>query len=119
SISLMNFIREISSPSSRRALMDERKKSEVVTPVISLGYCIPKNRPARARSSTSISNTSSPFSVMLPCVTSYFGCPIIAAAREIGIASCRERGKEKEGRDAVKERRGEHGESHSTTCVER
>ena len=50
--------------------MAERINSAFVTPAISLGYCIAKNRPARARSSTSISRTFSPSNKISPSVTS-------------------------------------------------
>ncbi len=57
SIFLINCMTEILSSSGRRALMAARINSALVIPAISLGYCTPKNKPARARSSTAISNT--------------------------------------------------------------
>jgi len=50
-----------------------RRKFVTVTPGISTGYCMARNSPARARSSTLISSTSSPSRVMVPPVTVYFG----------------------------------------------
>ncbi len=58
-----------------------RRKFVTVTPGISTGYCIARKRPARARSSTDISRTSSPSSVIEPLVTVYLGCPAIVYAR--------------------------------------
>ena len=52
-----------------------RRKLETLTPGTSTGYCIARNSPARARSSTLIASTSSPSSVTLPEVTVYLGCP--------------------------------------------
>ena len=46
-----------------------------MTPGTSTGYCMARNRPARARSSTFIARTSSPSSVTVPPVTVYFGWP--------------------------------------------
>ena len=43
------------------------------TPGTSTGYCMARKRPARARSSTDISRTSSPSRVTVPPVTVYFG----------------------------------------------
>ena len=37
------------------------------------GYCMARNRPARARASTVMASTSSPSRVTLPRVTRYFG----------------------------------------------
>ena len=52
-----------------------RRKLETVTPGTSTGYCMARNRPARARSSTVIARTSSPSRVTVPPVTVYFGWP--------------------------------------------
>ena len=52
----------------------------VVTPGISTGYCMARNRPARARSSTVMSRTSTPSSVMEPESTWYLGWPEIVYA---------------------------------------
>src|SRR5690606_10803299 len=62
------------------AVLAVRRKFVTVTPGISTGYCIARNRPARARSSTLISSTSSPSRVMVPPVTVYLGCPAIVDA---------------------------------------
>ena len=59
--------------SSRCALIADLINSEVGTPGTSDGYCIARNSPARALSSTSISNTSSPSNKILPPSTSYLG----------------------------------------------
>ena len=64
--------------SPRTAVAAERRKFDVDTPGTSTGYCMARNRPARARSSTVIASTSSPSSVTEPRVTWYFGCPAIA-----------------------------------------
>ena len=61
------------SPST--AVLAVRRKLETVTPGTSTGYCIARNRPARARSSTFIARTSSPSRVTVPPVTVYFGWP--------------------------------------------
>ena len=58
---------------SRRAFIAARRKSEFVTPGTSWGYCIARNKPARLRSSTLISNTLRPSSSIVPWVTVYFG----------------------------------------------
>jgi hypothetical protein len=55
-----------------------RRKFDIDTPGTSTGYCIARNSPARARSSTLIASTSSPSSVIDPDVTVYLGCPAIA-----------------------------------------
>ena len=47
------------------------------TPGTSTGYCMARNSPARARSSTLIARTSSPSRVTVPPVIVYFGCPAI------------------------------------------
>jgi Fe-S cluster assembly ATP-binding protein len=57
----------------RIAVADVRRKLETETPGTSTGYCIARNRPARARSSTDISRTSSPSRVTEPDVMVYFG----------------------------------------------
>ncbi len=55
------------------AVFAVRRKLVVVTPGISTGYCMARNRPARARSSTVMSRTSTPSSVIEPESTWYFG----------------------------------------------
>ena len=67
---LINCIKLISCPSSRFALIAERMKSAFVTPVISDGYCIAKNNPAFALSSTSNSKIFTPSKSTSPLVTS-------------------------------------------------
>src|SRR6478609_3900376 len=62
------------------AVFAVRRKLETDTPGTSTGYCIARNRPARARSSTLIARTSSPSSVTVPPVTWYFGWPAIEYA---------------------------------------
>ena len=59
--------------SPRMAVAEVRRKLDTETPGTSTGYCIARKSPARARSSTVIARTSSPSSVMLPCVTTYLG----------------------------------------------
>ena len=59
------------------AVFAVRRKLDTDTPGTSTGYCMARNRPARARSSTVIDSTSSPSSVTVPPVTWYFGCPAI------------------------------------------
>src|SRR6478752_3503864 len=71
--------------SPRVAVAAVRRKLETETPGISTGYCIARNRPARARSSTDMASTSwtvpsSSVSVTLPWVTVYFGWPAIEYA---------------------------------------
>ena len=61
--------------SPRVAVAAERRKFDIETPGTSTGYCIARNRPARARSSTAISRTFSPSRSTSPCVTVYFGWP--------------------------------------------
>src|SRR5919202_6149585 len=63
------------------AVFAVRRKLDTVTPGTSTGYCMARNRPARARSSTVIARTSSPSSVTLPLVIVYFGCPAMEYAR--------------------------------------
>ena len=46
-----------------------RRKFDTETPGTSTGYCMARNSPARARSSTLIASTSSPSSVIDPEVT--------------------------------------------------
>ena len=60
--SLVHVRIEGASPSI--AVLAVRRKFVTVTPGISTGYCIARNRPARARSSTVIARTSSPSSVI-------------------------------------------------------
>ena len=52
-----------------------RRKLDTETPGTSTGYCIARNSPARARSSTVIASTSAPSRVTVPPVTVYFGWP--------------------------------------------
>ena len=59
------------------AVFAVRRKFDTETPGTSTGYCIARNRPARARSSTDIARTSSPSRVTVPPVTVYFGWPAI------------------------------------------
>ena len=55
------------------AVFAVRRKLETETPGTSTGYCIARNSPARARSSTLIASTSTPSRVTEPWVTLYFG----------------------------------------------
>ena len=57
------------------AVFAVRRKFATETPGTSTGYCIARNSPARARSSTLIARTSTPSRVTEPCVTVYLGCP--------------------------------------------
>ena len=57
------------------AVFAVRRKLETVTPGTSTGYCMARNRPARARSSTFMASTSSPSRVTVPEVTLYLGWP--------------------------------------------
>ncbi len=59
------------------AVLAERRKFDTDTPGTSTGYCIARNSPARARSSTVIASTSAPSRVTVPLVTVYFGWPAI------------------------------------------
>jgi hypothetical protein len=61
------------SPST--AVLAVRRKFDTDTPGTSTGYCIARNRPARARSSTDIARTSSPSRVTEPEVIVYLGWP--------------------------------------------
>ena len=54
-----------------------RRKFDTETPGTSTGYCMARNRPARARSSTVMASTSSPSRVTVPPVIVYLGCPAI------------------------------------------
>ena len=54
-----------------------RRKFDTETPGTSTGYCMARNRPARARSSTVIARTSSPSRVTVPPVIVYLGWPAI------------------------------------------
>src|SRR5699024_11381949 len=56
--------------SPRVAVAAERRKLAMDTPGTSVGYCIARNRPARARSSTSRSRRFTPSSSTSPSVTS-------------------------------------------------
>ena len=64
--------------SPRTAVTAVRRKFDTDTPGTSTGYCMARNRPARARASTLMASTSSPSSVTLPRVTRYLGWPAIA-----------------------------------------
>ncbi len=64
--------------SPRTAVTAVRRKFDSDTPGTSTGYCIARNRPARARASTLIASRSSPSRVTEPEVTVYFGWPAIA-----------------------------------------
>ncbi len=59
------------------AVLAVRRKFETETPGTSTGYCMARKSPARARSSTDMARTSSPSSVTVPPVMSYFGWPAI------------------------------------------
>ena len=59
--------------SPRTAVAAVRRKFDIDTPGTSMGYCIARNSPARARSSMLISSTSSPSRVIDPEVTVYLG----------------------------------------------
>src|SRR6195952_3047311 len=65
----------IGGASPRTAGAAVRRKFEVDTPGISTGYCMARNKPARARASTVMASTSSPSRVTVPEVTWYFGWP--------------------------------------------
>src|SRR5690625_3092362 len=71
----------ISSSSSRRALSANRRKLAIETPGTSTGYWKARYRPARARSSGSISMTLSPSTRTSPAVISYWGSPAMTLAR--------------------------------------
>ena len=57
------------------AVLAVRRKLDTETPGTSTGYCIARNSPARARSSTVIASTSAPSRVTVPPVTVYLGWP--------------------------------------------
>ena len=57
------------------AVLAVRRKFETETPGTSTGYCMARNNPARARSSTDICKMSWPSSNTLPSVMLYLGCP--------------------------------------------
>ena len=57
------------------AVLAVRRKLDTETPGTSTGYCMARNSPARARSSTVIASTSAPSSVTVPLVIVYFGWP--------------------------------------------
>ncbi len=59
------------------AVLAVRRKFATLTPGTSTGYCMARNRPARARSSTDIDSTSWPSNMTEPPVIWYFGCPAI------------------------------------------
>src|SRR5690349_18029886 len=81
-VSLTSFtqVRSLGA-SPRTAVAEVRRKLETETPGISTGYCMARNRPARARSSTDISRTSSPSRVTVPLVIVYLGWPAREYAR--------------------------------------
>ncbi len=64
--------------SPRTAVTAVRRKFDTDTPGTSTGYCMARNRPARARASTDMASTSSPSSVTEPEVTVYLGWPASA-----------------------------------------
>ena len=64
--------------SPRIAVAEERRKFDTETPGTSTGYCMARNTPARARSSTLMARTSAPSRVMVPDVTVYLGWPAMA-----------------------------------------
>src|SRR5215203_3466078 len=66
------------SPS--RAVLAVRRKLDTETPGTSTGYCIARNRPARARASTVSDSRSVPSRVTEPEVILYFGWPAIEYA---------------------------------------
>src|SRR5690625_2705863 len=78
-MSLTQWRSEGASPSM--AVLAVRRKFETVTPGTSTGYCMARKRPARARSSTLISSTSTPTRVTVPLVISYLGWTATAQAR--------------------------------------
>ena len=57
------------------AALANKSNIDTLTPGTSTGYCMARNSPARARSSTVIDSTSTPSSVTVPPVISYLGCP--------------------------------------------
>ena len=57
------------------AVFAVRRKLDIETPGTSTGYCMARNRPARARSSTLSSARSVPSRVTEPEVISYLGWP--------------------------------------------
>ena len=59
------------------AVLAVRRKLETETPGTSTGYCIARNSPARARSSTVMASTSAPSRVTVPPVIVYLGWPAI------------------------------------------
>ena len=79
---VIDFLTQVRSlgASPRTAVAAVRRKFETETPGTSTGYCIARNSPARARSSTVIASTSCPSSRIWPWVTVYFGWPAIEYA---------------------------------------
>ena len=75
-ISLTQVRRFGASP--RTAVAAVRRKLDTEMPGTSTGYCMARNSPARARSSTLMSNTSAPSRVTVPPVTWYLGWPAMA-----------------------------------------
>ena len=57
------------------AVLAVRRKLDTETPGTSTGYCMARNTPARARSSTVMASTSAPSRVTEPLVIRYLGCP--------------------------------------------
>src|SRR5919205_1167316 len=83
SISLLTSLTQVRSfgASPLTAVAAVRRKFDTETPGTSTGYCMARNRPARARSSTVMASTSSPSRVTVPPVIVYFGWPAIEYAR--------------------------------------
>src|SRR5918997_5128263 len=82
-ISVLTSLTQVRSlgASPLMAVAAVRRKFDTETPGTSTGYCMARNRPARARSSTVIARTSSPSRVTVPPVIVYFGWPAIEYAR--------------------------------------
>src|SRR3954471_19900186 len=82
-ISVLTSLTQVRSfgASPLTAVAAVRRKFDTDTPGTSTGYCIARNRPARARSSTVIARTSSPSRVTVPPVIVYLGWPAIEYAR--------------------------------------
>src|SRR3954465_3074486 len=82
-ISVLTSLTQVRSfgASPLTAVAAVRRKFDTETPGTSTGYCMARNRPARARSSTVIARTSSPSRVTVPPVIVYLGWPAIEYAR--------------------------------------
>ncbi len=78
-ISVLTSLTQVRSfgASPLTAVAAVRRKFDTETPGTSTGYCMARNRPARARSSTVIARTSSPSRVTVPLVIVYLGWPAI------------------------------------------